>query len=77
MVKPIDLSLNHKIADISLADFGRKEMQLSEREMPGLMECILSTCDQTTFSSTASGAWAKPWPTGLPCLTNGLCRGQP
>lgn len=40
MVKPIDLSLNHKIADISLADFGRKEMQLSEREMPGLMECI-------------------------------------
>ncbi len=40
MVKPIDLSLNHKIADINLADFGRKEMQLSEREMPGLMECI-------------------------------------
>ncbi len=40
MVKPIDPSLNHKIADISLADFGRKEMQLSEREMPGLMECI-------------------------------------
>ncbi len=40
MVKPIDLSLNHKIADISLADFGRKELQLSEREMPGLMECI-------------------------------------
>ena len=36
----LDLSLNHKVADISLADFGKKEMQLSEREMPGLMELI-------------------------------------
>lgn len=37
---PLDLSLNHKVADMSLAEFGKKEMQLSEREMPGLMECI-------------------------------------
>ncbi len=40
MVKPLDPNLTYQIADISLADFGRKEMQLSEREMPGLMECI-------------------------------------
>ncbi len=39
-VQPLDLSLTHKVADISLADFGAKEMQLSEREMPGLMELI-------------------------------------
>lgn len=32
-----DVSLPYKIADISLADFGEKEMQLSENEMPGLM----------------------------------------
>ena len=38
--KALDLSLPYQIADISLADFGRKEMQLSEREMPGLMELI-------------------------------------
>ncbi len=42
MVKPIapalDLSLDNKVADMSLADWGRKEMQLSENEMPGLME---------------------------------------
>ena len=38
--KPLDLSLSSKVADISLADFGKKEMQLSEREMPGLMELI-------------------------------------
>ncbi len=33
----IEKSLTHKIADISLADWGRKEMQLAENEMPGLM----------------------------------------
>ena len=37
---PLDPSLPYKIADIALADFGKKEMQLSEREMPGLMELI-------------------------------------
>ena len=40
MAKPLDLTLDHKIKDLSLADFGNKEIQLSEREMPGLMECI-------------------------------------
>jgi len=39
-VRPLDLSLKHAVADIKLADFGAKEMQLSEREMPGLMSCI-------------------------------------
>lgn len=29
---------NYKIADISLAAFGRKEIELAEHEMPGLME---------------------------------------
>ncbi len=28
---------NFKVADISLADFGRKEIRLAENEMPGLM----------------------------------------
>jgi adenosylhomocysteinase len=30
-------SLPYKIADISLAEFGRKEIELAEKEMPGLM----------------------------------------
>ncbi|MDR2726698.1 MAG: adenosylhomocysteinase [Deltaproteobacteria bacterium] len=38
--QPLDLKLPYKVADMSLADFGKKEMQLAEREMPGLMECI-------------------------------------
>lgn len=29
--------LDYKVADISLADFGRKEIELAEAEMPGLM----------------------------------------
>ncbi|MFA5554341.1 MAG: adenosylhomocysteinase [Phycisphaerae bacterium] len=36
-VMPIDASLKYKVADISLADFGRAEMELAENEMPGLM----------------------------------------
>ena len=36
----LDLSLDHKVADMSLAEWGIKEMQLSENEMPGLMELI-------------------------------------
>jgi adenosylhomocysteinase len=36
-ILPLDLSLKYKVADISLADWGRKEMQLAENEMPGLM----------------------------------------
>ncbi len=33
----IDFSLVHKVADMSLADWGRKEIRLAEAEMPGLM----------------------------------------
>ena len=28
---------NYKVADINLAAFGRREIELAEREMPGLM----------------------------------------
>lgn len=37
MFLEIDHELGNKIADISLADWGLMEMQLSENEMPGLM----------------------------------------
>jgi len=30
---------DYRVADISLADFGRKEIDLAEHEMPGLMAC--------------------------------------
>ena len=34
---PLDLSLSHKVADLTLAEWGRKEIELAEKEMPGLM----------------------------------------
>ena len=30
-------NLPYKVADINLADFGRKEIEMAEKEMPGLM----------------------------------------
>ena len=43
---------DYKIADISLADFGRKEIMLAESEMPGLM----SIRDKFTKSKPLQGA---------------------
>ncbi len=33
----IDEKLPYKVADIKLADWGRKEIEVAEKEMPGLM----------------------------------------
>ena len=37
MITMTDKKMDYKIADISLADFGHKEIQIAEKEMPGLM----------------------------------------
>jgi adenosylhomocysteinase len=37
LAKNIDFNLKYKVADISLAEWGRKEIRLAEAEMPGLM----------------------------------------
>src|SRR5260370_14356418 len=37
VAKSIDFSLPYKVANISLAEWGRKEIRLAEAEMPGLM----------------------------------------
>jgi len=37
LTNSIDFSLAYKVADISLAEWGRKEIRLAEAEMPGLM----------------------------------------
>ena len=33
----VDKQIKYKISDISLAEFGRKEIEIAEKEMPGLM----------------------------------------
>ena len=37
MAKELFTAEQYKIADISLADFGRKEIEMAQHEMPGLM----------------------------------------
>ncbi len=37
MTVSVDQKLKYKVADIGLAEFGRKEIDIAEREMPGLM----------------------------------------
>jgi len=39
MAKNVEGSGDFKVADMSLADFGRKDIELAEVEMPGLMSC--------------------------------------
>ncbi|MBN1496424.1 MAG: adenosylhomocysteinase [Spirochaetes bacterium] len=36
-IKAVDRDLRYKVADLSLSEWGRKEIQLAEDEMPGLM----------------------------------------
>jgi len=36
-IKMTDYNLKFKVADMSLADWGRKEIEIAEKEMPGLM----------------------------------------
>ncbi len=35
----VTTTLPHKVADLALAEWGRKEIELAEKEMPGLMAC--------------------------------------
>src|SRR5690349_24231702 len=37
--RSVAAKLDFKVADLSLADWGRKEIELAEVEMPGLMAC--------------------------------------
>jgi hypothetical protein len=37
-IKTFSTEGDYKVADISLADFGRKELDIAEPEMPGLVQ---------------------------------------
>ena len=47
-------TLPYKVADITLADFGRKEIDLAEKEMPGLM--ALTKVSDTSLAIISSFA---------------------
>ena len=48
--------MDYKIADINLAAFGRKELELVEQEMPGLMAQRKIWCTKTIKRPRISGS---------------------
>jgi S-adenosylhomocysteine hydrolase len=49
--------LDYKVADISLAEFGRKEISIAEHEMPGLMATPPEV--RRKSRSRTCGSWAR------------------
>ena len=47
-VAQVDTRLPYKVTDMSLAEWGRKEITLAENEMPGLMSRVRSVFWGTT-----------------------------
>ena len=47
----------YKVADLSLADWGRKEIRLAEQEMPGLMALRERYASKKPLAAPAS--WAR------------------
>jgi adenosylhomocysteinase len=47
---------DYKVADISLADYGRKEIEIAEIEMPGLMACRTENTDKPLSGARISGS---------------------
>ncbi|HAI69379.1 MAG TPA: adenosylhomocysteinase, partial [Gammaproteobacteria bacterium] len=48
----ININPDYKVADINLADWGRKEIAIAETEMPGLMQLQKEYADQKPLSGT-------------------------
>src|SRR5215469_5305932 len=61
----------YKVADISLATFGRKEIQLAEHEMPGLMAVRWASCNIFSTQDHAAAAVAVG-PDGTPDDPKGI-----
>ena len=52
------MSFDYKVADLSLAEFGRKEIELAEHEMPGLM-AIAARAARRPAARAAPGSPAR------------------
>ena len=62
---PTKSNTDYKIKDISLADFGRKEIDISEKEMPGLMSLREKFgASQPLNTDCSRGVWQ--WSTSSP-----------
>merc|ERR1719504_419390 len=57
--------MDSKVADMSLAEFGRKELTLAEHEMPGLMNCRMEGKDKPLKGVKISGSLHMTIQTGV------------
>ena len=64
-------TLPYKVADITLADFGRKEIDLAEKEMPGLMALREKWRIQTIERCPYHGITAHDYPDCRPDRNTG------
>ena len=53
-------TLPYKVADITLADFGRKEIDLAEKETPGLM-ALREKYGERPHRGSAAGLYERPY----------------
>ena len=60
--KKVEAGGDFKVADMSLAEFGRKELDLAEHEMPGLMSARKEFCP----AQPLAGAPLPPTPPPAP-----------
>ena len=66
MTKELFTSAPYKVADMSLADFGRKEIEMAQHEMPGLMAlstiilaCLIVWCHRENLKRISEGTERK------------------
>src|ERR1700722_4530185 len=62
---------SHKVADMKLADWGRKEIRIAEKEMPGLMALRAESGKKQPLKG-ARIAGCRPMPTQTAVLTETL-----
>ena len=72
----VDKVTNYKVKDMSLAEWGRKEIRLAEAEMPGLMSLRSEYADEFrphAFSIVSSMILAtRPLPSANGCIDTNL-----
>ena len=57
----IDFKLANKVKDMSLAEWGRKEIMLAEAEMPGLMSIRKEYGPSQPLCCLTSSAMVRKW----------------
>ena len=61
MAKALKKNVDTVVKDLGLADFGRKEIELAEHEMPGLMAVRAEYSKTKPLSRQGDERWSLTW----------------